>query len=116
LVRIRRKVTWFDHHRRSKKLAAAAQSSLLHGDETMARQLFAQAAQEAERALAIVPREKQVTRGVVAMFAARWWRRAHRSEEAARMARLIRGAPDLFPVTLSPLDGPVPASAPRKRP
>jgi len=109
-------VTWFDHHQYSKKLAAAAQSALRCGDEPGARRIYAQAAQEAEKALALVPRWKQVTRGVVAMSAARWWRRAHRSEEAARMARLIRGAPDLFPVTLSPLDGAVPAPAPHEGP
>ena len=98
-------MTWFDHHHRSKKLASAAQSSLRRGDEATARHLFAQAAQEAEQALAQVPREKQVTLGVIAMFAASWWRRAHRTDEAARVARLIRGEPDLFPTTLTPLDG-----------
>ena len=98
-------MTWFDHHHRSRKLASAAQSSLHRGDEATARRLFAQAAQEAEEALAQVSREKQVTLGVIAMFAASWWRRANRSEEAARVARLIRGAPDLFPITLEPLDG-----------
>ena len=93
-------MTWFDHHHRSKKLASAAKSSQRQGDEAMARRLFTQAAQEAEQALAQVSREKQVTQGVIAMFAASMWRRAHRSDEAARVARLIRGAPDLFPVTL----------------
>jgi hypothetical protein len=98
-------MTWFDHHHRSKKLASAAQSSLRRGDEATARRLFAEAAQEAEEALAQVSREKQVTLGVIAMSAASWWRRANRSDEAARVARLIRGAPDLFPITLGPLDG-----------
>ena len=98
-------MTWFDHHHRSRKLASAAQSSLHRGDEATARRLFAQAAQEAEEALAQVSREKQVTLGVIAMFAASWWRRANRSDEAARVARLIRGAHDLFPITLEPLDG-----------
>jgi hypothetical protein len=108
-------MTWFDHHYRSKKLASAAQSSLRRGDEATARRLFAQAAQEAEQALARVPREKQVTLGVIAMFAASWWRRANRSDEAARVARLIRGAPDLFPITLTPLDGTTSAGPQRKR-
>jgi hypothetical protein len=98
-------VTWFDHHHRSKKLASAAQSSLGRGDEAAARRLYAQAAQEAEQALAEVSREKQVTLGVIAMSAVRWWRRADRSDDAARVARLIRGSPDLFPTTLTPLDG-----------
>lgn len=98
-------MTWFDHHHRSKKLASAAQLSLRRGDEAAARRLFAQAAQEAEQALAEVSREKQITLGAIAMSAVSWWRRANRSDEAARVARLIRGAPDLFPITLTPLDG-----------
>jgi hypothetical protein len=97
-------MTWFDHHHRGKKLASAAQSSLRRGDDAMARHLFAQAAQEAEQALAQVSREKHITLGVIAMLAASWWRRADRSDEAARVARLIRGAPELFPITLGPLD------------
>ena len=108
-------MTWFDHHHRSKKLASAAKSSLRQGDEAMARRLFTQAAQEAEQALAQVSREKQVTQGVIAMFAASLWRRANRSDEAARVARLIRGAPDLFPVTLGPLDGTTSAGTQPKR-
>ena len=98
-------MTWFDHQRRSKKLAAAAQVSLRRGDDASARQLFAQAAQEAEQALAQVSPEKRVTLGVIAMSAASLWRRAHRSDDATRVARLIRGAPELFPVTVGPLDG-----------
>ena len=108
-------MTWFDHHHRSKKLASAAQQSLRQGDETTARRLFAEAAQEAERALAKVSSEKPVTLGVIAMSAASLWRRAHRSDEAARVARLIRGAPDLFPITFGPLDGATPAAAHSKR-
>ncbi len=83
-------MTWFDHHQYSKKLAAAAQSALRCGDEPGARRIYAQAAQEAEKALALVPRWKQVTRGVVAMSAARWWRRAHRSEVRLRAVRSHR--------------------------
>src|SRR4029453_2511301 len=98
-------MTWFDHHHRSKKLASAAQSSLRRGDEATAQRLFAQAAQEAEQALAQVSREKQVTLGVIAVAAASLGRRADRSDEGARVAPLIRGAPDLFPITLGPLDG-----------
>ena len=98
-------MTWFDHHHRSKKLASAAQSSLSRGDEAGARRLYAQAAEEAEQALSEVSREKQVTLGVIAMSAVRWWRRANRSDDAARVARLIRGASDLFPTTLTRLDG-----------
>jgi len=108
-------VTWFDHHRRGRTLAAAAQSSQRRGDEAAALRLYAQAAEEAERAMALVPREKHVTRGVVAMSAAKWWRRARRSEEAARASRLIEGA-ELFPVTLSPLDGTTRNRADPKRP
>jgi hypothetical protein len=108
-------MTWFDHHHRSKKLASAAKSSLRQGDEAMARRLYTQAAEEAEQALAKVSREKQVTQGVIAMLAVSLWRRAHRSDEAARVARLIRGAPDLFPVTLGPLDGTTAAGRQPKR-
>ena len=108
-------VTWLDHHHRSKKLASAAQSSLRQGDEATARRLFAQAAQEAEQALAKVSSEKPVTLGVIAMSAASLWRRAHRSDEAARVARLIRGAPDLFLITFGPLDGATSVAARSKR-
>jgi len=106
-------MTWFDHHHQSKKLASAAQTSLRRGDEATAQRLFAEAAQEAEAALAQVSHEKQVTQGVIAMSAASLWRRANRSDEAARVARLIRGAPDLFPITLGPLDD---TTSPRTRP
>jgi len=101
-------VTWFDHHHRSKELAAAADSLLHRGDEASARGLFAQAAQEAERALAQVSPDKQVTLAAIAMSAVSWWRSANRPDEAARVARLIRGAPDLFPISVSPLDGATP--------
>ena len=109
-------LTWLDHHHRSKKLASAAQSSLRQGDEVTARRLFALAAQEAELALAEVSSEKPVMLGVLAMSAASLWRRAHRSDEAARVARLIRGAHELFPSTLGPLDGATSAAAHSKRP
>ena len=102
-------MTWFDHHHRGKKLASAAQSLLRHGDEAKARQLFEQAAQEAERALAQVSREKHITLGVIAMAAASWWRRANRSDEAAHVARLIRGAPELFPTTVGQLGDTTPS-------
>ena len=108
-------ITWFDHHHRSGKLAAAAQSFQRSGDETKARKLYAEAAQEAERAMELVSREKQFTLGMVAMSAARLWRRAHRSDDAARVARLVRGAPDVFPITLCPLDNALRASARVKR-
>ena len=98
-------MTWFDHHHRSKKLAAAAKSSLHCGDEATAQCLFAQAAQEAEHALALVSPDKQVTLGAIAMSAVLWWRRANRSDDAARVARLIRGSPELFPITVIPPDG-----------
>ena len=98
-------MTWFDHQHRSKKLAAAARLSLRRGDDASARDLFAQAAQEAEQALAQVSPDKRVTLGAIAMSAASLWRRAHRSDDAARVAQLIRGAPELFPITVGPLDG-----------
>ena len=108
-------MTWFDHHHRSKKLATAAQSSLRQGDEATARRLFAEAAQEAEQALAKVSSEKPVTLGVIAMSAASLWRRAHRFDEAARVARLVRGAAELFPSTFGKLDGATSAAAHSKR-
>jgi hypothetical protein len=98
-------MTWFDHHHRSTKLAEAARKLLRRGDQRKAEQLYEQAATEAERAMALVPKDKRVTFGVVAMLAHRLWRRAHRSEDAARVAQVIRGSPELFPVTVSPLDG-----------
>lgn len=110
-------MTWIDHQHRSKKLAAAAQSALRRGDEVSARHLFAQAAHEAEQALAEVSPEKRVMLGAIAMSAVSLWRRAHRSDDAAaRVARLIRGAPELFPITVGPLDGaPFNAAAHSKR-
>jgi hypothetical protein len=108
-------MTWFDHQHRSKKLAAAAQLSLGRGDDASARDLFAQAAREAERALAEVSPDKRVTLGALAMSAASLWRRAHRTDDAARVAQLIRGAPELFPITVGPLDGVSHAAAQPKR-
>ena len=98
-------MTWLDHQHRSKKLAAAAQASLSRGDESKARELYAEAADAAEQAFSQVPREKEITLGVIAMFAASLWRRAHRSDDAARLAKLVRGSPELFPITVIPLPG-----------
>ncbi|HUH93448.1 MAG TPA: hypothetical protein VL742_09985 [Casimicrobiaceae bacterium] len=111
-------MTWFEHHERSTKLAAAARKLLHRGEERKAEELYGKAAAEAERAMALVPRERKVTFGVIAMLAHRLWRRARRHSDAARVAALIRGSPDLFPVTASPLDVPSPAwreQSPSKR-
>jgi hypothetical protein len=108
-------VTWFDHQSRSKKLAAAAEKALGRGEDVSARDLYARAAQEAEHALAQVSPDKRVTLGAIAMSAASFWRRAHRSDDAARVARLIRGSPELFPMTTGPLDGVTPAARPPGR-
>jgi len=107
--------SWLDHHQRSTKLAAAARKLLRRGDERKAEHLYEEAATEAERAMALVPRDKQVTFGVVAMLAHRLWRRARRTDDAARVAELIRGSPELFPITVGPLDGRSPPSPPPKR-
>lgn len=111
-------MTWLDHQRQSTKLAAAARTLLRRGEETKAERLYEQAAAEAERAMALVPRDKRVTFGVIAMLAHRLWRRARRTEDANRIAAVMRGSPDLFPVTVSPSDTPVSGSGfspPRKR-
>ena len=106
-------MTWLDHHRRSTTLAAAARKLLRRGEESKAECLYEEAAAEAERAMALVPRERRVTFGVIAMLAHRLWRRARRTEDAARVAAVMRGSPELFPVTVSPLDSP--ASGSRRR-
>jgi len=98
-------MTWVDHHERSTELAAAARKLLRLGDERKAEVLYEKAAAEAERAMALVPSDKHVTFGVIAMLAHRLWRRARRSDDAARVAALIRGSPELFPVTVSPAEG-----------
>jgi hypothetical protein len=103
-------MTWLDHHERSTKLAAAAQKLHRLGDEHKAESLYSEAAAEAERAMALVPKERKVTFGATAMLAHRLWRRARRLKDADRVAAVIRGSPNLFPVTVSPLD--VTASAP----
>jgi hypothetical protein len=107
-------MTWFDHHERSTKLAAAARKLMRRGEEREAEELYERAAAEAERAMALVPRERKVTFGVIAMLAHRLFRRARRADDAARIASLIRGSPDLFPVTVNP-DG-ASAPPPRQRP
>jgi hypothetical protein len=99
-------MTWLDHHQRSTKLAAAAREMRRRGDDRKAERLYSEAAAEAECAMALVPKERKVTFGAAAMLAHRLWRRARRSEDAARVAEIIRGSPGLFPVTVSPLDGP----------
>ena len=108
-------VTWFDHHHRSNALAVTAQTSLRRGDNAAARQLYTHAAEEAEQALSLLSRDKHVTRWVVAMFAAKWWRRAHRADDAARIARMIGEAPELFAVTVTPLDTAAPRRVPLNR-
>ena len=107
-------MTWFEHHERSTKLAAAARKLLRLGDARKAERLYADAAAEAERAMALVPAERKVTFGVVAMLAHRLWRRARRSEDAVRVASVIRGSPELFPITVSSLDASAPASTPTR--
>ena len=107
-------MTWFEHHERSTKLAAAARKLLRLGDARKAERLYADAAAEAERAMALVPAERKVTFGVVAMLAHRLWRRARRQGDAARVASVIRGSPELFPITVIPQGGTLPPS--QKRP
>jgi hypothetical protein len=102
-------MTWLEHQRRSTDLAAAAQKLQGRGEDIKAERLYEEAATEAERAMALVPKERRVTFGVIAMLAHRLWRRAHRAENAARVASQIRGSPELFPLTVSRLD--VPASS-----
>ena len=109
-------MTWVDHHERSAEFAAAARKLLRLGDERKAERLYEKAAAEAERAMELVPRDKQVTFGVIAMLAHRLWRRARRGDDAARVAALIRGSPELFPVTVSPSDGATTPTSPPKRP
>lgn len=99
-------MTWFEHHERSTKLAAAARKLLRHGENREAEKLYEKAAVEAERAMALVPPERKVTFGVIAMLAHRLWRRADRQGDAVRVAAAIRGSPEPFPLTVSPLEGP----------
>jgi hypothetical protein len=108
-------MTWFEHHERSTKLAAAARKLLRRGENREAEKLYEKAAAEAERAMALVPPERKVTFGVIAMLAHRLWRRARRRGDAARVATAIRGSPELFPVTVSPLDVPGSGPLPPKR-
>jgi hypothetical protein len=108
-------MTWFDHHYQSTQLAAAARKLLRRGDKRKAERLYEKAAAEAERAMALVPREKQITFGVIAMLAHRLWRRARRSEDAARVAAVIRGSPELFPLTVSPEGANAPPPPSQKR-
>jgi len=97
-------MTWLDHHERSTNLAAAAQKLLRRGEERKAEELYEKAAAEAERAMALVPKERIVTFGVIAILAHRLWRRARRADDAARVAAAFRGSAELFPVTVSPSD------------
>jgi hypothetical protein len=96
------RMTWLEHHDRSTKLAAIARKLLRRGDRREAEALYGEAAAEAERALSLVPSERHVTFGVIAILAHRLWRRARRADDADRVAALVRGSPDLFPVTVSP--------------
>lgn len=106
-------MTWLEHHERSTKLAANARKLLRRGENREAEALYEKAAAEAERAMALVPREKQVTFGVIAMLAYRLWRRARRSKDAARVAEVISASPELFPITVIPQGGAVPPTQKR---
>ena len=108
-------MTWFEHHRRSTKLAAAARKLLRRGEERKAERLYEEAAAEAERAMALVSPERRVTFGSIAMLAHRLWRRARRSDDAARVAALIRGSPELFPVTITQQAGHASPPAPKRK-
>jgi len=108
-------MTWFEHHERSRKLAAAARKLLRLGDGRKAERLYAEAAAEAERAMVLVPPERKVTFGVVAMLAHGLWRHARRQRDAARVAKVIRGSPELFPITVSGLDASAPAWPPTRQ-
>ena len=95
-------MTWLEHHRRSTKLAATARKLRHVGDEGKAQRLYGEAAAEAERAMALVPAERRVTVRAIAVLAHGLWRRARRSDDAARVAAAFRGSPELFAVTVSP--------------
>lgn len=66
-------MSWDLHHSNSERLAQAAQAALAASDRTRAHDLYRQAAESEERALAELDLAKSRTRGVTAVSALSLW-------------------------------------------
>jgi hypothetical protein len=100
-------VTWIDHQRRSRSWPPPHNQRCVEVT-TRRRDTFRAGGRGSRASARPSVTGERVTLGAIAMLAASLWRRAHRSDDAARVARLIRGAPELFPITVGPWTAPPP--------
>ena len=73
-------MSWDLHHTESERLAQAAQVALAAGDRNRAHDLYGQAAESEERALAALDLARSRTRGVTAVSALSLWLKSARPE------------------------------------
>ena len=77
-------MSWDLHHTESERLAQAAQATVTAGDQQRARDLYLQAAESEERALAELDAAKLRTRGITAVSVLSLWLKSGRVETVRR--------------------------------
>jgi superfamily II DNA or RNA helicase len=80
-------VTWNQHHSRSERLAAEAESATRAGDADRAKELYRQAAAEESAAFGYLSTEKIRSRGITAVSAVSLFYKGQDYEAAERLAR-----------------------------
>ena len=80
-------MTWNQHHSRSERLAAEAESATRAGDADRAKELYRQAAAEESAAFGHLSTEKIRSRGITAVSAVSLFYKGQDYEAAERLAR-----------------------------
>ena len=79
-------MTWLEHHRKSEELFGNAEIEDRFGEPGLARNLYREAAQSEERALADLAADKPQTFGITAVSAVSCYLMAHDYEHAEQLA------------------------------
>ena len=79
-------MTWLEHHRKSEELFGNAELEDRFGDPGLARDLYREAAQSEQRALADLAPDKPDTFGITAVSAVSCYFMAHDYEPAEQLA------------------------------
>ena len=80
-------MSWRSEHRKSEEAASEAELALRQNDRARAEQLYGQAAEAEERALAAVEPGKPRTYGITAVSAVSLYWKAGRNKEARQLGR-----------------------------
>lgn len=96
-------MTWLQQHQKSEQLAAEAEIAARRGELSLARELYAQAAEAEEQACSLVEPDKTRTLGITAVSAASLRYKAAQAEAAERVACQWLGSGSLPPFAIEQL-------------